>query len=130
MNQNRGLCLLLIATLFCFSVRADLLPFPLSAGQRGTVTCLDHPDIAYDIYLPPAYSTNGPALPIFYTMSSGGGGMVTSFQSALTQLNIIGVGLIGSRNSAPLGVLEREAFAVVRDVRRRMPSSEPVTSAR
>src|SRR5215471_18640489 len=103
-----------------FSAQADLLPFPLSADQRGTVTCLDHPDVAYDVYLPPAYSTNGPPLPIFYTLSSGGGGMVTTFQSALTQLNIIGIGLIGSRNGAPVGVMERETFAVVRDLRRRV----------
>lgn len=124
MSVNRGpaLAQVFLVITFCFrvSARADLLPFPLSADQRGTVTCLDHPDVAYDVYLPPAYSTNGPPLPIFYTLSSGGGGMVTTFQTALNQLNIIGIGLIGSRNGAAVGVMERETFAVVRDLRRRV----------
>src|SRR5215467_9293568 len=119
-RQHVRLVLLLAGLAFNCSTFADLLPFPLSANQRGTVTCLDHPDVAYDVYLPPAYSTNGPPLPIFYTLSSGGGGMVTTFQTALTQLNIIGIGLIGSRNGAPVGVMERETFAVVRDLRRRV----------
>jgi hypothetical protein len=124
MGPNRGehlrLVLFLAGLTLALPALGGLLPFPLSANQRGTVTCLEQPDVAYDVYLPANYSTNGPPLPIFYTMSSGGGGMVTTFQTALSQLNIIGVGLIGSRNGVAAGVFEREAFAVVRDLRRRV----------
>ncbi|MGZ4961000.1 MAG: immunoglobulin domain-containing protein, partial [Limisphaerales bacterium] len=110
----------LVFTLLVNVARADLLPFPLSAGQRGDVTCLEHPEIAYDVYLPPGYPTNGSPLPIFFSFSSTGGGMNTSFLSALMQSNIIGIGIIGSRNSAPDGTMEREGWAVFRDLRKRV----------
>ena len=71
-----------IARLLGFILLVDstfaLLPFPLSANQRGTVRCLERPSVTYDIYLPPAYSTNGAALPILYTLNPGGGGMVSA----------------------------------------------------
>jgi len=110
----------LITLALTYSASADLLPFPLTAGQRGTVTCLEHPEIAYDVYLPPGYSTNGAPLPIFYTFSSTGGGMNGVFLSALSQSNIIGIGMTDSRNSAPAGTMERQAWAVTRDLRKRI----------
>jgi len=97
-----------------------LLPFPLSANQRGTVTCLQNPSYTYDIYLPPAYSTNGPALPIFYTMYASGGGMVGTFQSACASLNIIVVGITGTKNGVPWDKVMREIYAVTYDVRHRV----------
>src|SRR6266403_3373 len=72
---------------------AGLLPFPLSANQRGTVACLEKPFYTYDIYLPPAYSAHGNPRPIFYTMDPGGGGMVSTFQSICSGLTIICVGI-------------------------------------
>jgi hypothetical protein len=99
---------------------AGLLPFPLSANQRGTVTCLENPSYTYDIYLPPAYSTNGTPLPIFYTMSPSSGGMVSTFQSTCSSLNIIVVGITGTANGVPWNRVLREIYAVTRDVRQRV----------
>jgi hypothetical protein len=51
---------------------AGLLPFPLSANQRGTVACLENPSYTYDIYLPPAYSTSGTPLHDYYGVFTPG----------------------------------------------------------
>src|SRR5882762_4166107 len=96
---------------------AGLLPFPLSANQRGTVACLEKPFYTYDIYLPPAYSSHGNPLPIFYTMDPGGGGMVSTFQSVCSSMNIICVGITGSRNGRPWIQELPEMYAVARDIR-------------
>ncbi len=112
---------ILIACTFIVSPAfAGLLPFPLSANQRGTVACLENPSYTYDIYLPPAYSTNGTPLPIFYTMSPTGGGMVSTFQSTCSSLNIIVVGITGTANGVPWDKVLREIYAVTRDVRQRV----------
>lgn len=103
-----------------------LLPFPLTAGQRGTVTCLETP-VTYDIYLPPAYSTNGMALPILYTFHPSGGGEVGQFQSVCGTLNIIAVGITGFQNGVSWDKVYKEYFAVTRDIRQRVlfdPSAE------
>jgi len=99
---------------------AGLLPFPLSANQRGTVTCLENPSYTYDIYLPPAYTTQGNPLPIFYTMNPGGGGMVSTFQSICSSLNIILVGITRSANGVPWSKELREMYAVTLDIRQRV----------
>lgn len=98
----------------------ELLPFPLSANQRGTVTCLENPSYTYDIYLPPAYTRHGNPLPIFYTMNSGGGGMVSTFQNFSSTSNIICVGIIGSQNYRPWTLELREMYAVALDIRERV----------
>jgi hypothetical protein len=103
-----------------FQAFGDLLPFPLSANQQGYVLCLEKPNLVYDIYLPPAYSTNGPALPILYTFNPDGGGMVTSFKPVCSNLNIICVGIMGSQNYGSTAVFMRESAAVTRDIRRRV----------
>lgn len=97
-----------------------LKPFPFSANQRGTVSCLENPSYTYDIYLPPAYATNGTPLPIFYTMYASGGGMVATFSNACASLNIIVVGLTGSKNGLTWDQELREMYAVTRDVRQRV----------
>src|SRR5882724_9204174 len=99
---------------------AGLLPFPLSANQRGTVACLEKPSYTYDIYLPPAYSTHGNPRPIFYTMDPSGGGMVSTFQGICSSLNIICVGITGSRNGRTWILELPEMYAVTRDVRERV----------
>jgi hypothetical protein len=108
-------CILMVRPAF-----AGLLPFPLSANQRGTVTCLENPSYTYDIYLPPGYTTNGTALPIFYTMYANGGGMVGTFQATCSSLNIIVVGITGTKNGVPWDKVMREIYAVTRDVRLRV----------
>jgi hypothetical protein len=108
---------------------AELLPFPLSANQRGTVTCLENPSVSYDIYLPPAYSAHGNPLPIFYTLNPGGGGMVSTFQAYCATSNIICVGVIGSNNGNPWIKDLRDMYAVALDVRERVmfdPTAEYV----
>jgi hypothetical protein len=112
-----------LALAILFLVRhacADLKPFPLSANQRGTVACLETPSITYDIYLPSTYSTNGPPLPILYTLNPGGGGMVSDFLSVCSSMKIIVVGLTGPRNSWPWNPVLREFYAVPRDIRQRV----------
>jgi hypothetical protein len=99
---------------------AELLPFQLSANQHGRVTCLENPSYTYDIYLPPAYTPHGNPLPIFYTMNSGGGGMVGTFQSFCASSNIICVGITGSANGVPWTKELREMYAVTLDVRQRV----------
>src|ERR1039457_4744362 len=112
---------ILIACIFIVSPAfAGLQPFPLSANQRGTITCLENPSYTYDIYLPPAYSTNGTALPIFYTMYANGGGMVGTFQATCSSLNIIVVGITGTQNGVSWDKVMREIYAVTRDVRQRV----------
>lgn len=99
---------------------AEMLPFPLTANQRGRVRCLESPIFLYDIYLPPAYSTNGTPLPILYTANAGGNGMVDSFLTTCSNLNVIVVGLLRSKNDTPWDTVLREIYAVTRDVRQRV----------
>ncbi len=99
---------------------AGLLPFPLSANQRGAVTCLENPSYTYDIYLPPSYKTNQNPRPIFYTMYPNGGGMVSTFQSTCADLGIICVGIIHSANGVPWTKELREMYAVTLDIRERV----------
>ncbi len=99
---------------------AELLPFPFKANQRGTVTCLENPTFTYDVYLPPAYTPHGNPLPIFYTMSPSGGGMVPTFLSFCASSNIICVGITGSANGVPWTKELREMYAVTLDIRERV----------
>jgi len=103
-----------------FQASADLLPFPWSANQRGYVFCLEKPSLSYYVYLPPAYSTNGPALPILYTFNPDGGGMVPALYSVCKQQNIICVGILGSQNYGSTDIWMRECAAVSRDIRHRV----------
>jgi len=113
---------LAVAFSWCaFQTSGGLLPFPFSADQRGYVPCLETiTRVVYDIYLPPAYSTNGPALPILYTFSAGGGGLVSDFRSLCRSLNIICVGIIGPQNGSGWDIVFRESAAVTRDIRHRV----------
>lgn len=98
----------------------NLRPFPLIAGQRGTVTCLDSPSISYDIYLPSTYSTSAAPLPILYTFNPGGGGMVSDFQAVCSNMQIITVGIINSANGTSLDIIYKDIHAVTRDIRQRV----------
>jgi len=95
-------------------------PFPVTAGQRGTVTCLDYPAITYDIYLPAGYSAQGTPLPILYTFNPSGGGMVGDFRNVCSTLKIIVVGVTGVANGVGWDPICREMYAVTRDVRQRV----------
>lgn len=116
------LLLLLLAGsgLVASSGRGALLPFPVSSNQRATVTCLENSSYTYDIYLPPAYVRTGNGLPIFYTMYSSGGGMVSYFQSVCSNQNIIVVGLTRARNGSTWDEVFREIHVVTRDIRQRV----------
>jgi hypothetical protein len=118
-----------LASSLLFSGRAfaDLKPFPLTAGQSGTVACLENPAISYTVYLPPAYSTNGTPLPILYTLNPSGGGLVSTFQTVCASLNMIVIGIRNSKDGATLNLVLRDFYAVPRDVRQRVlfdPSAE------
>jgi hypothetical protein len=127
-NQQIWLSLVLLAC-WCGagSARAGLKPFPLVAGQQGTVTCLENPAISYSVYLPPGYATNGTPLPILYTLNPNGGGMVSTFQTIDSTLKIITVGILSSKNGAPMDLILRDFYAVPHDLRQRVlfdPSAE------
>ena len=101
--------------------QADPLPaFPLTAGQRGTVTCLDSPSISYDIFLPSNYSSTHAPLPILYTFSPWGGGLVSEFQTVSSDMQIITVGIINFSNGVGVDILYRDIHAVTRDIRQRL----------
>ena len=110
----------LAGCLFLAGQAYGLQPFPFSAGQSGTVACLQNPAISYTIYLPPAYSTNGPPLPIIYTLNPSGGGMVSSFQNSCSTLNVICVGVIGANNNEPWNPILRSFYAIPLDIRQRV----------
>jgi len=113
--------------LFAASAIAGLKPFPLSAGQSGTVTCLENPAISYTVYLPSTYGINKAPLPILYTLNPSGGGLVSTFQAVCSSLNIIAVGVSSSKNGAPLDLVLRDFYAVPHDLRQRVlfdPSAE------
>jgi hypothetical protein len=118
-----GIALAVALEWWCLQASGALLPFPLLAGQRGYVSCLERTmtnSVVYDVYLPPAYSTNGPALPIVYTFNPGGGGMVSDLLFTSINLNVICVGIIGSQNYGSTDVWMRECAAVSRDIRQRV----------
>ncbi len=89
-------------------------------GQRGLVRCVDHPDVAYDLYLPPGYSSNGPARPLLYTFHANGGGMVGDFQSVASSLQFIVVGILESQNGVDWDQFTDVTHAVTRDIRQRL----------
>jgi hypothetical protein len=120
MKTLRSLFQLAIWAALCVQpAAADLLLFPYGANQRGFVACLELPSLNYEVYMPPAYSTNGPPLPILYTYRPSGGGMVTQFRAVCSNLNIILVGVVGPANTNT-NVVYRESYAVARDIRRRV----------
>ena len=92
----------------------------LSAGQRGTVRCADALDISYDIYLPPSYTTNGTPLPVLYTFNPNGGGMVGDYQNMAASMQVIVIGVVGSKNGIGYTVYGNELHAVTRDARQRL----------
>jgi len=108
---------------------AEILPFPVLPGRPGIVSCLDHPNIRYAVYLPPAYSIDGEPLPIIYTLHADGNGMIREFTPVCKELNIIAIGIRGSSNTASWDVIMKEFFAVSRDIRQRVlfdPTAELV----
>jgi len=94
--------------------------FNISPGQRATIRCVAHPDIAYDLYLPSSYSSNGNPRPLLWTFHANGNGMVSDFQSVANSLQLIVVGIIESRNGTDWFDNEDVRFAVARDLRRRV----------
>jgi hypothetical protein len=94
--------------------------FPLVAGERGLVTCVENPSIIYDAYLPTSYSPGTAALPIIYTFNPSGGGMVDDFQQVAASMQLIVIGLRNCRNHLPWDQIYREFHAVARDVRQRL----------
>ena len=97
-----------------------LPPIPLAPGASGMVTCVDNPNIRYALYLPPAYSPSGRALPILFTFNPGGGGMMSDFRNVAAQLHILVVGVQEPRNLVEFPDYVEGLAAVTRDVRHRV----------
>jgi hypothetical protein len=104
--------------------------YPVCPGGRAIVQCLEFPNKAYDIYLPPQYSDTGPPLPILYTFHPNGGGMVANFGGVATDLGIIVVGIRESSNAVDWNDFIDVIYAVSRDIRQRLrfdPTAEFTT---
>ena len=119
-RRSGPICFLAACLCFFLFPALAVTPYPISANQRAYVACFERPAIGYDIYLPPGYSTNGPPLPIIYTMHPNGGGMVGYFQAVCSNMNIIVVGLTNSRNGTSWEIELKEFYAVSRDIRLRL----------
>lgn len=118
--RQRLFWLLAIGFLLAGGPARALLPFPLTAGQRGYVKCLENTNYTYDCYLPSGYSTNGTPLAILYTMSPSGGGEVSIFQTACSAFNFICIGITNIHNNMSWDQILRAFDAVSRDVRLRI----------
>ncbi|MDA3925823.1 MAG: tetratricopeptide repeat protein [Kiritimatiellae bacterium] len=91
----------------------------VSPGGRGKVQCLTSPEYQYDLYLPSSYGKGRP-LPIVFTSSPGGGGMVNAYKAMGEQLQVIVVGELAYRNGPRNADIIGSVFATLRDVRQRI----------
>ena len=96
--------------------------FPVKAGQHKKVTCSDFKNVTYDVYLPPEYSLarDSKPLPIIYTFSPGGGGMVNHFKEVAADLQIIIIGNLHYKNHRPFDRILGSWHAMTTDVRERI----------
>ena len=95
--------------------------YPVANDQRTKVSCLEFPKIKYDVYLPPQYDRTGKkVLPILYTFSYGGGGMVHIFKDLAKEMGIILIGNLESKNNQSMDQTAGSWYAMVRDVQRRI----------
>jgi hypothetical protein len=97
------------------------LDFPLEAGQSRKIQCLNYPSFFYDIYLPPQYKHDGSVLlPIMYTFSPGGGGMVNHFKQLASTQGIILIGNLESRNNQSYDKIKNSWYVIKRDINQRL----------
>ena len=95
--------------------------YPLKADQHKKISCEQFPNIKYDIYLPPQYDHKGKTLlPIIYTLSPGGGGMVRHFKAVAKEMGFIVVGNLESKNGISFDYIKGSWYAMVRDIQRRV----------
>lgn len=103
------------------------LPFPLTAGQTGYVTCLENTNYTYECYLPSVYNTNSTALPILYTFNPNGGQISANFLTVCHNFNCICIGVTNTHNNMSWDQVLKAMYIVSRDVRSRVyydPSEE------
>ncbi|EDM26085.1 phosphoglycerate kinase [Lentisphaera araneosa HTCC2155] len=104
--------------------QAELLlfaDFPLEPDQRMKVKCLNYPEFQYDVYLPPQYKHDGSVLlPIMYTFSPGGGGMVGHFKKMAQEKGIILIGNLESKNNQSYDLIKNSWYAIQRDIKSRI----------
>ncbi len=91
----------------------------IAPGERGSVQCEAHPNYKYDLYLPSSYAKADP-LPIIYTSSPGGGGMVNAYKQIGEKLQVIVVGNLGYRNNRPNYKIIGDVHAMLLDIRQRI----------
>lgn len=100
---------------------AAFIDFPVKPDQHKKVTCVEFPQFKYDVYLPPQYDHKGKTfLPIMYTFSPGGGGMVGHFKKIAKELGIILIGNLESKNNTSYDNILGSFHAMVLDVRQRI----------
>lgn len=111
---------LLIAGSLCGNLlKASENPVVIAPGERGTVQCLVHPGYKYDLYLPSSYGKSKP-LPIIYTSSPNGSGMVNAYKALGEKLQVIVVGNLGYRNNCPNYKIIGDVYAMLYDIRNRI----------
>lgn len=94
--------------------------FPVNPGEQKRVTTLRWPQEQYDIYLPSTYSSTSNPLPLFFTLSPGGGGLVSQFKNVAEEKQVIVVGLLDSKNGRAYKYIYPNIYAVLRDLMERV----------
>ncbi len=97
----------------------NTVPLNIEPGEQGKVQCVDAAKYQYDLYLPSSYG-KGKLLPIIYTSSPGGGGMVNAYKAMGEELQVIVVGELAYRNNRSISDIIGSVFAMLRDVRQRI----------
>ena len=100
---------------------AAFINYPLKPGDHKKVTCAEFPQYKYDVYLPPQYDHKGKTLlPILYTFSPGGNGMVRHFKKAAGEMGIILIGNLESKNGVNDDKIVGSFHAMMKDIRQRI----------
>ena len=97
------------------------LALPIGAGDHAVITeDREHNPVRYDLFLPSTYHPAGAPLPLLLTYRPVGGGMVSHFKTVASELQIIVVGVIDSRNNVDWRELIGPQHATERDLRERV----------
>lgn len=113
------LCLLILSALWGNAPAAQE-EYPVKPGNTGKVSCLNAPDVQYEIYLPSGYTPDGQPFPFLITFNPGGGGMVGSFRPVAEKMQFIVVGALQYKNGRDLNLITGGNFCIMQDVMERL----------
>lgn len=94
--------------------------YPVKPGNTGKVSCLNAPEVQYEIYLPSGYTPDGQPFPFLITFAPGGGGMISSFRPVAEKMQFIVVGSLQYKNGRDLNLINGSNYCVMQDVMARL----------